>query len=137
MDWTGRSTPAPEGVKACPTVLRSDPFCEESYRMNSKLSETVEGNKYYRPYRKLSTLTRPSQTVLLFDADIGGDKISFKGRWRKKNDDVSYRHNGATNILFTDWHVENFAEEAVYDKSINNAPIVWQPEDMGPWKPNP
>ena len=137
MDWTATTTEAPEGVKACPTVRRSDPEREESFRMNSKLAETNKKSLYYQPYRRLNTLIKPRQTVLLFDGDVGGDKISFKGRWRLGNDDVNYRHNRATNFLFTDWHVENLKRHVVQERSINNTPLVWQPADMGPWNPNP
>ena len=137
MDWTWTTTEAPEGVKACPTVLRDDPEREESYRMNSKLAEANEASEYCRPYRKLDTLRRLAQTVLLFDGDVGGGHVSFKGRWRLRDDDVNYRHNRATNFLFADWHVENLGEQEVGDKSLENTPLIWQPEDMGPWDPRP
>ncbi|MCP4589388.1 MAG: prepilin-type N-terminal cleavage/methylation domain-containing protein [bacterium] len=127
----------PESVRACPTVLRSDPEREESYRMNSKLAETNPNSEHYLPYRRLNTLARPGQTVLLFDGDVGGGRVSFKGRWRVRGDDVNYRHNDATNILFADWHVEMFRTHVVREKSIRNAPLVWQPEDMGPWNADP
>ena len=80
------------GVKVCPTVRRSDPMVEESYRMNSKLADysrtKLDGaeNPFYKPYRKIDTLDRPTETVLLFGARVGtgGDPTaepSFKGRW--------------------------------------------------------
>ena len=139
---------ADEDVKTCPTVRRADPYREESYRMNSKLAEVNQENDYYRPYRKLSTLDRPLQTVLLFDGDIGagtalGSAPSFKGRWRANlnpgdyKDDVNYRHNRTTNLLFTGWHVENVQKKVLFNKSLQNEPIVWQPADMGEWDPSP
>ncbi|NLX07796.1 MAG: type II secretion system protein [Phycisphaerae bacterium] len=137
INWTGSgSQEGLENVKICPTVAKTDPNCEESYRMNSKLAETVPG-EYYRPYRQLNTLTRLDQTVLLFDGDVGGTTVSLKGRWRLQNDDVNYRHNLATNLLFTDWHVEKVERKTVTVRSVNNTPLVWQPEDMGPWVANP
>lgn len=135
-----------EGVKICPTVRRFQAAHEESYRINSKLADPFETkpdgseNPYYMPYRKLSTLDRPKETVLLFDGDVDAKVLSFKGRWRtndREGDDVSYRHNVATNLLFTDWHVENIRKKALHEKSIRNEPIVWQPADMGPWDPTP
>jgi prepilin-type processing-associated H-X9-DG protein/prepilin-type N-terminal cleavage/methylation domain-containing protein len=137
LDWSYSTTEAPESVKACPTVLRNDPEREESYRMNSKLAEANQASEYYQPYRKLGRLRRPAQTVLLFDGDVGGDQVSFKGRWRLRNDDVNYRHNRATNFLFADWHVENLRQQEVGDKSLENTLLIWQPEDMWPWDPKP
>lgn len=130
-------------VKTCPTVSRGDPNIEESYRMNSKLAEHNPESPYYMPFRKLDTLKRPAQTILLFDGDVGGSTISFKGRWRhkassdSKGDDVNYRHNRQANFLFTDWHVEIIKKKAVSKRSYYNEPMVWQPADMGPWDPSP
>jgi len=146
--YFGVST-ADEGVKVCPTVSRSDPDREESYRMNSKLADSSKKKKdgsenpYYKPYRKLNTLKKPKQTVLLFDGDIGKGDVptappSFKGRWRlTRKDDVNYRHLNKTNVLFTDWHVENIAKKDMKDRSVYNQPIVWQPADMGEWEADP
>ncbi len=128
------------GVRVCPTVTISEPTREESYRFNSKLCETSEDpgrRPYYMPYRKLSSLKRPVQTVLLFDGDVGGNTVSFKGRWRQQNDDVNYRHNVGSNLLFLDWHVDWVLKKPLYEQSIRNEPIVWQPPDMGEWNPNP
>lgn len=130
-------------VKTCPTVSRGDPNIEESYRMNSKLAEHNPESPYYMPFRKIDTLKRHAQTVLLFDGDVGGKNISFKGRWRfkatglSKSDDVNYRHNRGASFLFVDWHVEPFKKKAVEKQSYYNEPMVWQPADMGPWDPSP
>lgn len=137
LDWSKSTTEAPDLVRACPTVERGDPEREESYRMNSKLAETNEANEHYQPYRRLNTLPKHVRTTLLFDGDVGGASISFKGRWRQKNDDVNYRHNAATNILFADWHVENIKKTRVNEWSLKNETLIWQPADMGEWKPNP
>ena len=124
----------PKSVKTCPTVSKKDPNTEESFRMNSKLAESKAG-QYYRPFRKISSLDNPIRTVLLFDGDVGGDVLSFKGRWRLKNDDVAYRHNDRTNILFVDGHVENYGRKKLRQESVNNDEVIWQPADMGPWSP--
>ncbi|HPD29518.1 MAG TPA: DUF1559 domain-containing protein [Phycisphaerae bacterium] len=153
-----------EQVKICPTVQRFEPNREESYRMNSKLADyslyKKDGtrNDYFMPYRRVETLKRPSDTVVLFDGDVGTGPVdlgpgsppppSFKGRWRLHNDDVNYRHNIATNLLFADWHVENMKKKALALRSYNKADydagrpnpvgsIIWQPPDMGPWDPDP
>jgi prepilin-type processing-associated H-X9-DG protein len=140
----------PPKEKVCPSVSASDPASVESYKMNSKLTPGLAkpgkaggkapapapvGAEPPPPYRKLATLPRPQATVLLFDADIGGKTVSFKGRWRDKDDDVNYRHNNATNILFADWHVEETSKDTLKKRSIHNTPIIWQPADAGPWDP--
>lgn len=132
-------TKADKAVKTCPTVRLDDRNREESYRMNSKLAESTEKDdpdkqKFYRPYRRLDTLKFPALTVVLFDADVGGEVVSFKGRWRIQDDDVSYRHNIATNILFADWHADNFKKKILADQSLKG-PIIWQPPDTGKWDP--
>lgn len=126
--------------KICPTVALDEPNAEESYRMNSKLadsttSEDPEKKQYYQPFRRLDLLKRPAATVVLFDADVGGAILSFKGRWRLQDDDVSYRHNRNTNLLFADWHVESMHKNVLKAKSLKNSPVIWQPPDMGPWDP--
>jgi hypothetical protein len=103
-----------------------------------KLAETNANSQYYRPYRSLRSLKGPAGTVLLFDADVGGDRISFKGRWRYKSpkgDDVNYRHVRSSNFLLNDFHVENLGKDTVEAKSLHNEPLVWQPHDVGPWDP--
>jgi len=139
MNWSGKSGGQKgfEKVKVCPTVALTNPNCEESYRMNSKLADTKSDSQYYMPYRRLGSLTRPGQTVVLFDGDVGGTTVSLKGRWKLKNSEVNCRHNGFANLLFADWHVAYYTSKALTEKSVNNTPIVWQPEDMGPWVPNP
>lgn len=127
-------------VKLCPTVRLDEPTREESYRMNSKLAETNTSgdpakDKYLKPYRKLDSLKSPGATVLLFDGDVGGLIASFKGRWRLTDDDVNYRHNVNTNLLFADWHVEGMHKNVLKAKSIKNSPVIWQPADVGPWDP--
>ncbi len=146
------SVQADEDVKICPTVHRFDPGRQESYRMNSKLAEDNIKSPHYYPFRRLDTLKRPGETVMLFDGDVGGGTISFKGRWRlSRNDDVSYRHNRAANLLFADWHAENLKKNVLKVKSYDkekydrNEPdprgsIIWlpaPPPDLGPWHPDP
>lgn len=143
-----------EDMKICPTVRRFDEQREESYRMNSKLADSTktktngQENEYYIPFRKLDTLAYPMRTVVLFDGDVGkGDpnnpKLapSFKGRWRgqlsQDGDDVNYRHNRATNLLFAGWNIENVNKKVLEKKSYHNDAIIWQPPDLGPWDPNP
>lgn len=139
---------ASASVKVCPTVGLDTPQCEESYKMNSKLAPSPPKpgapgqptpppptSEPPKPYRKLSTLTRPQATVVLFDADVGGKSLAFKGRWRSEKDDVNYRHNTATNLLFADWHAEEISKSTLKKRSIHNTPIVWQPPDAGVWDP--
>ena len=74
--YMGRGVLA-EDVKICPTVQRFEPNYEESYRMNSKLADNSRYKKdgslnaYFMPHRKLDTLKRPPDTVVLFDGDVG------------------------------------------------------------------
>lgn len=136
------------GVKICPSVDPSNPHAVESYKMNSKLAPAppkpgAPGHNVppagsaepLPPYRKLDKLVRPQATVVLFDGDVGGKTMSFKGRWRDQDDDVNYRHNNATNILFADWHVEGITKGTLRKRSAKNTPIVWQPADAGLWDP--
>ena len=132
-----KTTKASVGVKICPTVERDAPNSIEGYRMNSKLAETTLASPYYRPYRKIDSLKRPYETVMLFDADVGGETISLKGRWRITKDDVNYRHNNATNILFVAGNIENTKRRSLFERSRNNSPVIWQPADLGPWDPDP
>lgn len=127
-------------VKTCPTVRLDEPDFEESYRMNSKLAESSDNpvkEQYRQPYRRLGKLPRPAQTVVLFDGEVKGSAANFKGRWKLKGDDVSYRHNVAANLLFADWHAENFKKKVLEQQSIKNSPVIWQPADVGPWDPDP
>jgi prepilin-type N-terminal cleavage/methylation domain-containing protein/prepilin-type processing-associated H-X9-DG protein len=129
-------------VKICPTVALDSPTLQESYRMNSKLAEAAtagnpQHSQFLKPYRKIDTLERPGATVVLFDGKVNGVIVSFKGRWRMHQDDVSYRHNLNTNLLFADWHVEGMNKKVLYAKSIKNSPVIWQPADVGPWDPDP
>jgi prepilin-type processing-associated H-X9-DG protein len=136
-------------VKLCPTVGLGSPNAEEGYKMNSKLAPSPlkpggPGQKSppppsdtppVPPYRKVDKLLRPQATVVLFDGDVGGKSASFKGRWREKGDDVNYRHNSATNILFADWHVEEMSKDTLKKRSVHNTPVIWQPADAGVWDP--
>jgi prepilin-type N-terminal cleavage/methylation domain-containing protein/prepilin-type processing-associated H-X9-DG protein len=142
--YVNKSEDFGETVKICPSVHRMAPEAEESYRMNSKLAETNETSPYYRPYRKLDTLKRRNQTVLLFDGKVGTvdqetgkAEVSFKGRWRANDcpssSDVDCRHLKRANVLFTDWHLESLTKGVLGEKSIKNEPIVWSPADMEPW----
>lgn len=124
-------------VKTCPTVGRDQPNSSEGYRMNSKLAETNPTSPGYMPYRAADRLKSAHSTVLLFDADVGGDVVSFKGRWRIHNDDVSYRHNRHTNLLYVAGNIETVHRRVLYKRSERNAPTIWQPADVGPWDPDP
>jgi prepilin-type N-terminal cleavage/methylation domain-containing protein len=132
-----KSTDSDPKVKICPTVARDDPNRDESYRMNAKLAETNVLSPYYRPYRRVDDLKMPHSTVLLFDGDVGGSIVSMKGRWRMRKDDVNYRHNVMTNMLYAAGNIESIHRRVLYDRSLKNSPIVWQPADIGPWDPDP
>ena len=42
-----------------------------------------------------------------------------------------------TNLLFIDSHVDGIRKKTLGEKSKKNYPIIWQPEDMGEWNPDP
>lgn len=128
---------ADESSLVCPSVPPGEGFALESYRMNSKLSETTFGQPGYDPHRKLDTIPEHSRTVAYFDGDVGGDNISFKGRWRDRDSDVAYRHNLSTVITFLDWHVERLTKDEVDDRSVDNDDIIWQIPQLGAWDPDP
>lgn len=110
----------------CPSVDTDVPNYEEGYRMNSKLGRRRADPP--QPYRRLSTLDQPDKTVLLFDSRYGGTKRSLKGRI----DDVDYRHLGAANLLFADWHVASF-EKAELEEASGWLPakMIWDPDAAG------
>ncbi len=109
--------------RLCPSVDLSVENYREGYRMNSKLSRRSADPP--QPYRLLSSLLSRPHTVVLFDAEYGGSKLSLKGRLK----DVDYRHNGSVNILFADWHVERFGR-GDFVKASNWLPpkIIWDPD---------
>ncbi len=112
-----------EADRLCPSVDRSVENHREGYRINSKLSRRSADPP--QPYRLLSSLLSRPRTVVLFDAEYGGSKLSLKGRLK----DVDYRHNGSVNILFADWHVERFGRDD-FVKASNWLPpkIIWDPD---------
>ena len=126
---------APDGVLICPSVDSVDPASMESYRMNSKLAETSLGQTGYRPHQKIDNIPEPTRTAGYFDGDTGGATLSFKGRWRDSDDDVSYRHRDAAALVFLDWHAELVPKKEMEERSINNDQIVWQLPQLGPWVP--
>ncbi|MFI4861938.1 MAG: type II secretion system protein [Phycisphaerales bacterium JB063] len=131
-----------ESILACPSVTGSVPIAGadpviESYRMNSKLAETNPLDPDYTgsPHRMISQILNPARTVVYFDGDVGGDAISFKGRWRDGDDDVAYRHNTSTVITFGDWHVERVTKKDLDNDSAGNDQVIWQL--VGQWDPSP
>ena len=109
--------------RLCPSVDRSMENHREGYRINSKLSRRNADPP--QPYRLLSSLLSRPRTVVLFDAEYGGSKLSLKGRLK----DVDYRHNGSVNILFADWHVERFDRDDFAEASNWLPPkIIWDPD---------
>ncbi|XAL99896.1 type II secretion system protein [Phycisphaeraceae bacterium D3-23] len=131
-----------ESLLACPSVVSANPIAGadpviESYRMNSKLAETNPLDPDYNgsPHRQVTQIIEPSRTVVYFDGDVGGDTISFKGRWRDGDDDVAYRHNTSTILTFADWHVERITKKELDEDSAGNDIIIWQL--VGQWDPSP
>ena len=122
--WSeGFATYMGEMDRLCPSVDRSVENHREGYRINSKLSRRSADPP--KPYRLLSSLLRCPHTVVLFDAEYGGSKLSLKGRLK----DVDYRHNGSVSILFADWHVERLGRDD-FVKASNWLPpkIIWDPD---------
>ena len=126
---------ADESSMVCPSVDPGRAFRLESYRINSKLSETTRGKPGYDPQRRLDTIPNQSKTVGFFDGDVGGDRASFKGRWRERDDDVAYRHNVSTVVTFLDWHVERVSKQEMDERSRDNTDIIWQAPQLGQWNP--
>jgi len=109
-------------VKMCPGVRKSKVSRPESYRMNSQLEEPEEPRSY--PFRNIDTITKPSATVCIFDAQTGGDRLSFKG----KDENFARRHQGGGHILFLDWHVRWYSQKHVKSDAKKDKPtIIWRP----------
>jgi prepilin-type processing-associated H-X9-DG protein len=116
----------PDKGRMCPSVARTARHYQEGYRMNSQLARS--GGLPSERYRRLDTIAQPEATVVLFDAEYGGRKLSLKGQLR----DVKYRHNGSANLLFADWHVERFEKDALREASNWLPPkIIWNPDPDG------
>lgn len=131
-----------ESLLSCPSVVNANEIAgvnpePESYRMNSKLAETNPTDPDYTgvPYRQVSQIIESSRTVVYFDGDVGGDTVSFKGRWRDGDDDVAYRHNTSSVLTFADWHVERITKKDLDRRSAGNDEVIWQL--VGQWDPSP
>ena len=122
--WYDALTPYMDGTeRICPSVDRLAENYLESYRMNSKLAKA--GANPPMPYRELDTLDRPTATVIMFDAEYGGRKLSLKGNLN----DVEFRHNGSVNLLFGDWRTERFDRGRLKRDSEWLPPkVVWDPD---------
>jgi prepilin-type processing-associated H-X9-DG protein len=122
--WYDALTPYMDRTeRICPSVDRSEENSRESYRMNSKLAKGSASTPM--PFRRLDTLDRPAATVIIFDAEYGGRKLSLKG----KLNDVDFRHNGKANLLFADWRVEPFERNRLMQDSAWLPPkVVWDPD---------
>ena len=106
----------------CPSADSSSDQIRECYRMNSKLSRTSSVPP--RPFRELKSLDAAGVTVLLFDAQYGGSRLSLKGGLK----DRDARHRGAVNVLFADWHVERMEEQRLVELSNWLPPkVIWDP----------
>lgn len=105
-------------IMQCPLHPTGEPGF--SLKMNGLLSQ---GGAVFLPYARLS---RPSQTVLLFDGrtDNPGVRSLPKGDW----DSASDRHGGATNLLFCDGHVAAFRARADAAGWDGPGPFEWEPD---------
>ncbi len=106
----------------CPSVDRGERNYSESYRINSRLGRRDEDGAAI--YGRLDALSEPQATVVLFDAEYGGKKLSLKG----KLSDVDYRHGRTANLLFADWHAEGLERERLEELSNWIPPkVIWDP----------
>lgn len=110
------------GGRICPSVDRDERNYSESYRINSRLGRRdVDGAAIYR---RIDSLSEPNATVVLFDAEYGGKKLSLKGKLK----DVDYRHGRTANLLFADWHVEGLEQGRLEELSNWLPPkVIWDP----------
>lgn len=113
---------APE-VFRCPSMPAPPDLQERSYRFNNTNARDGTGFLYGRSF---TTLTSPSQTILLFDTLLGGDQMNgslelftvSNSNWHRGNDTnrnaqflwrVPRGHNNdasSVNLLFADGHVD-------------------------------
>jgi len=108
MPFMGTSRSFVNPVQVCPEVDQEAPAFIKGYRFNSNLESNSD--PFLDPIRILAT----DRTVILFDAEFSGTKISFKGKKKR----VDYRHPTGADILFADWHVSGMhkkeAERALW-----------------------
>ncbi|PCJ59773.1 MAG: hypothetical protein COA79_10230 [Planctomycetota bacterium] len=100
-----------------------------SYKMNSRL-EDYKGTKAFTsaPFRDLSTVPSPGQTVLLFDGRT--DRRPYMYQSFGTFTSIDDRHDGKTMILFLDWSVKYHKNEMNEKKGgwINPGYLIWDPD---------
>ncbi len=95
MPFMGTTRSFVNPVQVCPEVDQEAPAFIKGYRFNSNLESNA--NPFLDPTQILAT----DRTVILFDAEYSGTKISYKGKKKR----VDYRHPAGANLIFADWHV--------------------------------
>ncbi len=103
MPYMGTSREHVSPIQVCPEVDQLMPAFLKSYRFNSRLESNA------KPFLNPDHIFAPDRTIILFDAEYTGSKISFKGRKSK----VDYRHPGGAILLLADWHAESQNKDGI------------------------
>lgn len=106
-----------------------------SYTLNEYFADSSMGERTgldVSRVRNLSDVSRPAHTILAFESNIpaadaeGGDhthstswfRPSYTNNWSAVQGDVATaRHNGESNLLFLDGHVESVEEEVLKERA--------------------
>jgi prepilin-type N-terminal cleavage/methylation domain-containing protein/prepilin-type processing-associated H-X9-DG protein len=134
---TGKTTEKLHLVKQDPIIKTlSEVWLRDAHtiKMNQRLGEDSSGNHLF--YR-LSSLSNPANTVLMFDGRAETEKTAAGApSTLAKNPQgtegmVSRRHRGRANVLFADIHVESRIEKSQKSGglgwAIDETRLLWKP----------
>jgi prepilin-type N-terminal cleavage/methylation domain-containing protein/prepilin-type processing-associated H-X9-DG protein len=123
QDWRTNAATAPaRSVWICPSnTRRSNGNNLFHYCLNQNVNGTGTGNLA----RRLSTVSRTSQTIWLFDSK----NLPAVGSWSFVHTNL---HSRGAQFVFLDGHVQRFPVTAYWDPAANtartnNADLIWIP----------
>ena len=120
--YLGGANKQTDEIKICPVEDEKNKQVKESYRFNSKLERYPE---YI--FRDVGDFTYPDRTVVIFDAALRGQNISFKGN----ENDISDRHQGGANIIFGDFHISWIKLDKDNKNNLKTPDeIIWNPDKI-------
>ena len=110
----------------CPSHKEDDPY-KYSYGINVFFELDPNGDDYFgapASWRKIFNITTPSQTILLAETNSGADHFmchQWSGPGAAKNAIKHDIHDGKSNFLFVDGHVQLLSIDQVFSNRKNNS----------------